>query len=293
MKPSRRALALVFVTTFAVACAGTGKPRPAQITEEAFKPDTSGNVVYMTPPPSTTRTVLTKNYTVGQRRVSTVGEPMVGVRNYTAADKVGGAVALQPFAQLCRAPAAGETDTSAYVCTSGRLAMLRGNARERFEVAGGLTEAGKSYYFVKIPAAGGSLYLAVDTEGRVKSGRYVAWAPVDVQETPAGIPLRWQDTPTPLFAEGPLFRFETEEAVQPDSANFVHYEVLYKGTTYDYRGMVYHLLYREYRRDNPSLPLYQQDLEFSGSITTVDVLGLRIRVHDVNDNQIVYTVLGD
>ena len=98
---------------------------------------------------------------------------------------------------------------------------------------------------------------------------------------------------TPLVLGAPLFRFETDEAVAPDSANFVHYEILYRGTTYDYRGAVYHLLYREYRRENPSLPLYEQDLEFSSSVTTVDVLGLRMRVHDVNETQIVYTVLTD
>jgi hypothetical protein len=114
-----------------------------------------------------------------------------------------------------------------------------------------------------------------------------------VAETPAGIPLRWQDTPVPLQVEGTVFRFDTQETVAPEGSRFVHYELLYKGTTYDYRGMVYHLLYREYRRENPNLPLYEQDLEYPSSVSTVDVVGLRIHVEDVNDNQIVYTVMND
>jgi hypothetical protein len=290
---STRVLLAVVAASLVAACAGTGKPRPAKIENEAFAPDTSGDIVYLEETPATRRAVVTKNYAIGERRVSTVGEPMVGVRNYTAADRVVGAVALMDFAQLCRTPKEGETDLAPLVCRSGRLSALRGSARERFDVAGAFMEAGKSYYLVKIPGSGGSIYLAVDTGGRVKNGRYAAWAPDDVEKTPAGIPLRWQDTPTPLVLGAPLFRFETDEAVAADSANFVHYEILYRGTTYDYRGMVYHLLYREYRRENPSLPLYEQDLEFSSSVNTVDVLGLRMRVHDVNESQIVYTVLMD
>ena len=293
MKLFVRVLLAVVAVSLVSACAGTGKPRPAKVDNEAFTPDTSGDIAYMQDTPTTRRAVVTKSYAIGERRVATVGEPMVGVRNYTAEDRAVGAVALMDFAQLCRTPKEGETDLSKLVCRSGRLATLRGSARERFGIAGAMMEAGKSYYFVRIPGPGSSIYLAVDTGGRVKSGHYAAWAPDDVERTPAGIPLRWQDTPTPLVIGSPLFRFETDEAVATDSANFVHYEILYRGTTYDYRGMVYHLLYREYRRENPSLPLYEQDLEFSSSVTTVDVLGLRMRVHDVNETQIVYTVLTD
>src|SRR6185503_6466985 len=113
-------------------------------------------------------------------------------------------------------------------------------ARDHFDVAGAYTEAGKGYYFVRIPGSGGSLYVATDSSGRLKLGRYVAWAADDdLEPTPAGIPLRWQDTPFQLQVEGPLFRFETQESVAQSSATrFVHYELIYKGTTYDYRGMV-------------------------------------------------------
>jgi hypothetical protein len=285
---------LTLVVVASVALGGcTGKPRPARVKDEGFEPDTSGNVVYMQHVPTSTRTVVNKNYSIGTRKVATVGEPMVGVRDYSAADLVTGAVPLRPFFQLCRAPGPGD-DLEQLACHSGRLAMLRGQTHDRFDVAGVFTEAGKTYYLARIPGNGGSLYLAIDTSGRVKPGRYAAWAADDVAQTPAGVPLRWQDTPVYLQLEPePLFRFETQESVAPSAAKFVHYELLYKGTTYDYRGMVYHLLYREYRREDPSLPLYEQDLEFSGSVTSVDVLGLRIRVEDVSDNQIVYTVLSD
>ena len=286
-----RVLPLVALVLFA-ACLGTGKPRPATVKEDDFEPDTSGRVVYMQPTPTSTRAVVTKNYAVGQRRVATVGEPMITVRNYTAADRVVAAVALQPFRQLCRKPKEG-IDPEKLVCSSGRLSLLRAEPRDRFEVPGGFVEAGKAYYFARIPGKGGDLYLVVDTTGRVRPGDYVAWAPDDVKKTPVGVPLRWQDTPVPLQVSGPVFRYETEETLVPESANFVHYELVYKGTTYDFRGMVYHIHYKEFRRDNPSLPQFVQNLEFAGNASTVDVLGLRLRVHDVNDSQIVYTVLRD
>jgi hypothetical protein len=289
----KRLARVLTVTAVSLAVACTGKPRPAQVKDQGFEPDTSGNVVYMQKTPTTTRTVVNKDYAIATRKVATVGEPMFSVRNYTAADHVIGAVALQPFKQLCRSPNPGETNYDKLACRSGRLAQLQARAHDRFDVAGSFIDAGKGYYLVKIPASGGNLYIASDTSGRVKPGRYAAWAPDDVAETPAGIPLRWQDTPVPFQVEGPVFRYETQESLAPEGSKFVHYELLYKGTTYDYRGMVYHLLYREYRRENPSLPLYEQDLEFAGSVTTVDVLGLRIRVEDVNDNQIVYTVMSD
>lgn len=285
---------LALVLALAVAACGTSKPRPARLEEPKFTPDVSENVVYLQPAPVTTRSVVTKSYTVGTRRRAAVGEPMVGMRNYIAADKVVGAVVLQPFQQYCRTPEeAGTLDVDKLACRSGKLAALKGWPGDRFDVAGSINEFGNTYYFVRIPASSGDLYLAVDATGRAKSGHYVAWARSDPETTPIGVPVYYQDTPVPLRVEGPIVRFETEETIAPEGNSNIHYEVIYGGTTYDYRGMVYHLLYKEYQREDTQRPIYQQDLEFVGNVTTFDVLGLRVRVHDVNENEIIYTVLRD
>jgi len=274
-------------------CVGTGKPRPAHIADQGPVADTSGNVAYVQTVPSTTRVVRSATYQVGMQRAAAVGEPMFTVRNYTAAERVVGAVAVRPFRQLCKQPAAGQPAGEDVACRSGRLASLRGNEGDRFGVAGAITEAGSTYYMVRLPAPDGLLYLALDTNGRPRRGRYAAWSQNDPAITPIGIPVRWQDTPVGLDEEGPLFRFETAQSVAPERGNFVHYEVVYRGVTMNYRGMVFHLLYREYSSERADVPLYEQDLEYAAGVSTIDVLGLRLRVHDVNESQIVYTVVSD
>ena len=100
MMPRLVAVALLTVFT---ACT-TGQPRPARIERALVEPDESGRIVYMEDVESAKRTVISRNYAVGARRVAAVGEPIVGVRNYTATSAVVGAVALEHFRQLCSLP---------------------------------------------------------------------------------------------------------------------------------------------------------------------------------------------
>ncbi len=98
-------LALSVVSAvLAVSGAGctTGQPRAARIHSSFERPDESGRVIYMEPVQATARTVISKNYAVGARRITTVGEPMVGVRDYTSSDVVIAAVATRDFVQHCR-----------------------------------------------------------------------------------------------------------------------------------------------------------------------------------------------
>jgi len=277
---------------FATGCIGTGKPRPAHVEENSFEPDTSGNVVYMQPAPSRTRPVISRGYRIGEQRSAALGEAMFVVRNFTGSERVVSAVALRPFRQLCKRPKTGEVATDDLACRSGRLAYIRGSEHDRFDVAGAIGDSGTIYYMVKVPTSDGAIELAVDGNGRLRPGRYAAWSPSNAAATPAGVPLRWQDTPVELTDE-PLFQLETTETPVPGDANFVHYAVVYRGVTMDYRGLVFHLLYREYREGDETTPVYEQNLDYVSGVSIIDVLGLRLRVHDVNENQIVYTVVSD
>ena len=413
-------LALSVVSALlAVSGAGctTGQPRAARIHSSFERPDESGRVIYMEPVQSTARTVISKNYAVGTRRITTVGEPMVGVRDYTSSDVVIAAVATRDFVQHCRrvsqldaeelvemnaalelaveadveratisaaataqqdASAAAATASSAEaaaadssdgllapfrnlftgaepepaaarpaapaasaaksaskadpivvmpdasagasapqvdvtvdtveiaeipvpvdpvdprICASGRLSWVRGEVGERFGVAGVFVEDGKEFYLLDVPTPEGNLYVAVDKLGKLKDEPYLAWRDLDeVATTRFGVPLRYVTTKVPLDEETRLFRFETTETMSLQGGDYRNFELVFEGTSYDHRGMVYHVLYKEYGRDRPTTPIFVQDLAYARQMSTVDILGMRIRVHDVSDDEIVYTVQRD
>jgi len=304
-------------------CVGTGQPQPARVDEPVYDL-AQGRVVYMDERPTSSRTVLRKDYSLGVRRVAAVGDVMLSLQNYTVTDRVVAAVALEPFSQPC-SPLRSAPGTSARAkpvhrrsghdqeeasdlveeaapiaspCQAGRLSYVRGVEGDRFAVGGSHREGGNLYYMVQFDAGNqGIVYLAADARGRVKQGDYLAVVPEagedDMVATPLGVPLHTLKLRDSLERERPLFRFEVDETVDPLAPDFKHFALMYEGTTYDHRGMVYHLLYREYRRDEGDLPLFEQSLAFAGETSTIDILGFRIRVHNVDDRQIIYTVQRD
>lgn len=413
MKRFTESLLALSIATAVLAVSGagctTGQPRAARIDSSFETPDESGRVIYMEPVQSTARTVISKNYAVGTRRVTTVGDPMVGVRDYTSSDVVIAAVATRDFVQHCRrvsqlnaeelvemnaaleagveadverasisaasasmgeqsatdavatadsaevaaadtsdgllapfrnlftgadsepaaakpaakadpivvlpdAPAeapAAQVDVTVdaveiaeipvpvdpvdpRICDSGRLSWVRGETGERFGVAGIFAEDGKEYYLLDVPTPEGNLYVAVDKLGKLKEEPYLAWRDLDeVATTRFGVPLRYVKTKVPLEEETRLFRFETTETMSLQGGDYRNFELVFEGTSYDHRGMVYHVLYKEYGRDRPTTPIFVQDLAYARQTNTVDILGMRIRVHDVSDDEIVYTVQRD
>ena len=180
-------------------------------------------------------------------------------------------------------------------CRSIPLRFLRGEAGDRLQVGGSFLEGGEIYYLVQFDSPEGTLYMAVDRYGRIKKGDYAAWLDIDDEGvvTPIGVPLEYVSTRVSMDTDTPLFKYGTDESSDPEAPRHLHYEITYGGTTYDHRGLVYHLKYQEYRRDAQEEPNFTKALVFTGNQRLVDVLGLQIQVHDVNDAAIVYTVLRD
>jgi hypothetical protein len=178
-------------------------------------------------------------------------------------------------------------------CRRGTLKYVYGHQGDRFPIAGSFFEDERTYYLVQLPAPGGDLMLAVDEAGHLKSEPYAAWRDEDdTTETRLGVPASYVATKVPLSIEGPLFRFERREAVVAGGGS-QNFDLIYRGTSYDHRGLIYHVLYREYDRTRATDPIYVQDLAYSGQTNTLDVLGMRIHVHDVSDEHIIYTIQDD
>ncbi len=329
MKTVVQRLGIVLAVLMAAGCT-TGKPRPARVVPlQALAPP--AGALMLEPAPRVSRAVNSKNYELGRKQSAAVGAPLIDVRDYTATERVVSAVLLRSFEQRCarrtaaaarepvggrpglrrpraksnpakRASAAageetktlpgplpGEGAVQGVACTSGPLKHLRGAAGDRHDVVGILRDAAVSPYAVRFDAPDGTLYLLVDADGRLISKRYVAWHAASQNKTPALEPI---EPRVPLAIESPLVRFETrQEAVA--STRGSRFEIVYQGLTNDHRGGVYHLLYREFGRSMPTVPIHVQSLEFVGTPQTIDTVGLRIRVHEARPDEIVYTVLSD
>ena len=122
-------LLIVAAAVAAAASCSTGKPAPAGIRQQKARADSRGKVVYLGPVPTDSRTVISKNYTIGGRRTAAVGEAVVGVRNYTAAERVTQAVVLRDFRQLCQVPKAPPREAKAPEDASGEERVAQDAAK--------------------------------------------------------------------------------------------------------------------------------------------------------------------
>jgi len=283
-----------------VAGCSTGKPRPASIQSEYVSPDTSGRTIYLSAARDEEREIDSRSYLLGQRAIASVGEPIAVVRNYTVGDRAVRAVVMEDLRQTCgrrtsRMTRNDSADREPAPCKSGPLSYLNLPAGSALNVAGGFEEAGVVYYLLALETPDGTLFLATDRQGRLKRERYVAWrdAKAATVVTQLGMPLAVVDVSDPLRFADPVVRYETEEVVITDSPKFVHFELIYAGTSYDHRGETWHLLYKEYRRNPPGSPIYTKRLDYTDIGSTIDLLGLRLQVHDATPSYLTYTVVAD
>jgi len=276
----------------------TGKPRPASIQSEYVSPDTSGQTIYLSAARDEQREIDSRSYLLGQRAIASVGEPIAVVRNYTVGDRAVRAVVMQDLRQTCgrrTSRATRDSSTEPVPCKRGVLSYLNIPAGSILNVAGGFEEAGVVYYLLAKETPEGTLFLATDRQGRLKDDRYVAWRDANAETvvTQLGMPLAVVNVSEPLVFLDPVVHYETEEVVITDSPKFVHFELIYAGTSYDHRGETWHLLYKEYRRNPPGSPIYTKRLDYTEIGSTVELLGLRLQVHDATPSYLTYTVVGD
>ena len=289
----------------------TGKPRPARIKSEYAEPDTSGKTIYLTAARDAARPVDSRSYRIGERAEARINEPLVEVKNFTAGDRTVRAVVIADLKQTCgtkrtpvssskRAAIKTEPEPEPVVveklpCKSPPLSYLDIPAGRTLHVAGGFEEAGEQYYLLAVDTPDGTLFLATDRMGRLKRPPYAAWREVGAENvvTQLGIPLDVVETIDPLLIDGPVVRYETEEVVLADSANYVHFELDYAGMSDTGRGRTWHLQYKEFRRSPVGSPIYTKRLDYTEVGSSIELLGLRIQVDDVSPSRIVYTVLSD
>ena len=73
----------------------------------------------------------------------------------------------------------------------------------------------------------------------------------------------------------------------------MHFEIAYNGLSRDSTGTHYHLIYKEYRAENPDQPIHMRDLAFKTDQRQVEVAGIDLQVDEVSESRILYTVVGE
>ncbi len=263
----------------------TGIPEQAQVKRQF--PD----ALFLRPIPGTEREVLSKSYQVGERYTVSIGQPMVGIKNYRVFDRVARAVALEDFEQLCPRMLSPEPGR----CDEPPLGAMRGSLGDTYDVRGSiLGDGGFLYYVIALPSEGGRAYALADADGYLRPEMYLGWRGVEDERLSVhGIVLDRVESAVPLESAAALFSYETEEQLVAGSGTYVNYELVYQGLGRDPRGPAYAIVYREYRRDGSQEPSYEQVLTFLGSQSEVDLLGMLIAVHSATADAITFTVLGD
>lgn len=258
---------------------GDSKAAPAQ---------PSANVVYRGAVPSVTREVQSKNYQVGEHYRAAKDAPMLSVKNYTVAEQVVRAVALEDFSQTC----GGSLLSGSGPCDSAPLSWVRGNLGDTFDVVGVTTISDQPFLMVALAGRGGRAFLLVDDRGYLRPGAYLAWRSDDDERFHVrGVPHDLVATDRPLEPAGPLFSLESDERFVSKGTSYLNFDVVFLGTRSGPRGDVYELAYREYRRERAQRPVFEQRLPYPITQTTVDLLGLRLKVDAVDASGIGFTVV--
>ncbi|MFT4569671.1 MAG: hypothetical protein ACI8TX_000367 [Hyphomicrobiaceae bacterium] len=262
----------------------SGKPDAKAQSDTAV----AGEVVYRKNVPSVTRTVMSKSYRVGEAYRVRVNTPLVSVKNYTVAERVTRAVALEDFEQTC----AGVLSGTGQACSGLPLSSIRGGLGDTFDIAGTAEAGGQTYFMVGLPAAGARVYLLVDSNGYLAEGAYVAWrSSTDERFHVRGMPHGLVAPPRSLQTAGPLFSLESDETFVSSGARYLNYDIFYRGTGNDVRGEIYRLVYREYGRSASPVPIFQQNLAYPMAQGTIDILGLRMKISGADASGIGFTVV--
>lgn len=208
--------------------------------------------------------VLSKNYVVGQRQRTFVGEPMISIKDY-----------------FLHRSSAYMRPTDDFVLKSGNL-VIEGYRDEDYPIRGQTIVDGRKFTVVDLPAFKHWPYMfspgvpgaLVDEKGRVYKkvldGQQVL---VLLFETrPAGVRFL------------PVKRGRiVGEAV---SSN---YEVIYAGVG----GGAVHLKFREYSKQRPNVMDHEREFSFPVTSRSVRFKDLLILIHEADAQGITYTVVSD
>ncbi len=179
-------------------------------------------------------------------------------------------------------------------CQEPPFSEVRGRRGQSFRLAGMVNDGASAFYAAELPAPGGTAYLLVDGSGYLRRGLYLGWLDTDAPGRGADeTAIELIRPPVRLESGLPMFRMENESTVSGGSGGQMHFEIAYNGLSRDSTGTHYHLIYKEYRAENPDQPIHMRDLAFKTDQRQVEVAGIDLQVDEVSESRILYTVVGE
>lgn len=212
------------------------------------------------PSVSTTEHIIEKSYEKNLQQTVYVGQPIVKVKDYYSVEST------TPYLEV----------SNDFEVTGILGLKFPGKAGSKAHIRGETTYKNKKYKTVIINSSPCFTGL-IDEHGVFNSTMLSGMGCSEIN------PWTWEITPAST-----RFNVVSNKSVDK-TAGFVNYELLYGGTN----GNSFSVTYREYTPDNFARPAFYQDLTFSNSSQYIRYKNMRIKVHQVNNEQISYTVVED
>lgn len=209
-----------------------------------------------------TEQVFDKNYTIGQKQVAYVGQPILKVKDYK----------VRRFSSK-------QMRASDDFVISGGIVTIMGTKNTDYDVAGETTLDGKTYTAVKLPGGQGGLKALIDADGRVHD---------KVLNNAGGgsdivMVYTFKTSPTDL-----RFDASKEEKKIIDSG-YLNYEFIYGGT--DGKSLTF--TYREFTSGDLARPAFFQNLVYEAGKQQIRYKDTLMNIHEATNEKVVYTVISD
>lgn len=207
--------------------------------------------------------VRLKNYTVGTKSISYVGEPLVRVKNYSVIEIESSMKATNDFNIK-----GGLLDVAVDV---------NGRNGQKFQIVGTVNVSGVDCKAIQIP--GTPLVFGILPDGKF-SKRAAAFNYMYS-------PLKGVNVYT-IKPDHTRFLVAKEQHVLEDFP-YENIEIIYSGKSND----ALHLLYREYTTTDLIRPAFSQELSFPPDAKSIRYKNYKITLHEVTPERIVYTVISE
>jgi hypothetical protein len=202
--------------------------------------------------------VFDRNYEIGQKLAAYVGQPIVKVKDY----------------KVKRFNSKHMKASDNFIITGGGVVTIVGNSNTDYRVKGDTTMDGVSYTVVSASKARPRFGVLVDSNGGVHN-----------KILNGDIVMFWDFDITPKDLK---FTSSKDEEIDVNSG-YLNYELIFGGTD----GKSITISYREYTSKDMARPAFYQNLVYEVGKEKIRFKDTVIKIHSINSEQIVYTVLSD
>lgn len=212
--------------------------------------------------------VFSKNYLLNNKQAAFVGEPIVKVKDY--------------FVKRTTTPSVKATHDFTFINKNGKPENnnLGGKKDAEYKILGEATLDGEDFNLISLREQGSlNLVLLINKDWEGKRFAFLDTSKNSITTN------KWEIKTDP---ENLKFLPIQKEEIDVD-AGYVNYELIYSGND----GKSIMITYREYTKDDMARAAFFQNLVYDAKSDTIRFRDIKIKVHDVSNEKIVYSVIED